>query len=455
VSEDQGYPTVRDMVATMSLGAERWLETGPTILVKLLTQIVLHKQYEENQTHKHVATELTTKKRMVKVMGVVMCMVTGVNLSATLTPAFVINTTLDLWGGPKCVEIMSQFIGCSASTVKNVWASQPPDQNTGLTRLSGLCVHSSDNLGMQKMVQRFCQALHKLKIKIYTASASFNLDPNNYIQYHPLADPALWLRNNRYQGDPMVKTHEQSQAQIREQGAWISHAVKQATGEWQGDSVTGCDPYAVIAEIQKKEKMCTNRWCHECSRWQLPEEEGGPAPTKCGQCTQLLSQSLKRRISTRNEKELRFHATEGRRVLGPLSDRAYTEMASSMMRDQSEEMNPQLHWSNPEEAVHRLYEKRSMELILDNPASGEAQMKLAEDAVERLANSPLGEQQSYTMDVPADVMEMIGRSNMSERVRFSFNHTTRKWLATTDLHSDAVRVESFPEWRNTSAQPRS
>jgi hypothetical protein len=48
VSEDQGYPTVRDMVATMSLGAERWLETGPTILVKLLTQIVLHKQYEEN-----------------------------------------------------------------------------------------------------------------------------------------------------------------------------------------------------------------------------------------------------------------------------------------------------------------------------------------------------------------------------------------------------------------------
>ena len=37
--------------------------------------------------------------------------------------------------------------------------------HAGLTRQSGLVVHSSDNVGMQKMVQKFCEALNKLKIK--------------------------------------------------------------------------------------------------------------------------------------------------------------------------------------------------------------------------------------------------------------------------------------------------
>ena len=77
-------------------------------------------------------------------------------------------------------------------------------------------MHSSDNVGMQKMVQKFCEALKKLKIKTFTASACFLLDPSNFIQYNPYAAPPLWLYNNRYTGDPMELTVAQAEAQICE-----------------------------------------------------------------------------------------------------------------------------------------------------------------------------------------------------------------------------------------------
>ena len=416
VDLQKGYPSVSDMVENMELGAEKWLQTAPPTLVQLLKRIVLHGQFEGNQKQRHTPKNCTTKKRLVKVMGAVMCLVTGVHLTATLTPSFVVNAALDLWGGPQCVELVSQFFGCSAPTVKNIWAAQPADKHAGLTRQSGLVVHSSDNVGMQKMVQKFCEALKKLKIKTFTASACFLLDPSNFIQYNPYAAPPLWLYNNRYTGDPMELTVAQAEAQISERFRWLEHSMQLAAGIYAGDSstdpwlgVAGSDPCAIKAGIKAQEKCSKSRYCHKCGLWAVAEKEGTAAPTKCKQCNSVLSKSLKASLSIRGEQQqTTWHEVTGHRQDSTLADRSYTVVDSSMLRDESDETNPQLHWSNPlHEATHRLHEKRSPPLILENPASSTVQLLLAMDAANRAKAALLGDQQLHTMDVPPEALGAV------------------------------------------------
>ena len=69
--------------------------------------------------------------------------------------------------------------------------------HAGLTRQSGLVVHSSDNVGMQKMVQKFCEALNKLKIKtalsascsVFTVFSVVFLAPSFFDHLHGSTKP--------------------------------------------------------------------------------------------------------------------------------------------------------------------------------------------------------------------------------------------------------------------------
>ena len=202
------HPSVADTADELQAGAEAWLQTAPSVLARLFTKVVLFSELPAPH-------EQGVQKRLVRAAGsgAAMCIMSGVELTLVPTPVPMLHATARRKAGDSVVNVYAKFLGGSSDSVDNYFDAQAfSEEQQGLTDADGMVVVSADNIGCQNMKQKQCQADKKLSIKIWTAMCSVLLSVSNFIQYHPLANPSLWLYKNRYTDNPTVVNAAESKA---------------------------------------------------------------------------------------------------------------------------------------------------------------------------------------------------------------------------------------------------
>jgi len=342
--------------------------------------------------------------------------------------------------------------GGGSNTIDRYWDSQDLQEGFGgLTNSDGLVVVAADNVGCQKTVQKYCQADHKLSVKIYTASASSNLDTKNFIQYCPLAHPVLWLYSNIYRSNPFTLTDAESLALRSEQEKHDEYFLKHAV---QVTDTYGGDPAHKLSLVLALEGQTGKRYCHQCQGFTC-----GDSPV-CAQCKSKVADTLvaataklyvkiegnSGKAAQMDTDETQMDTDEAaqlvdetaqvdaqhnklkrprRQVSLPeqvkfLDVRVHRELnrwgEPVIAQNQSPSkvldsvLNPQIHWAVPEGRVVPLLERRSHPLLNLDPGSAAGQKAICKSFADRIRKSPLQATQRTVITVPVGTAIPAGGS---------------------------------------------
>jgi hypothetical protein len=94
------------------------------------------------------------------------------------------------------------------------------------------------------------------------------LSVTNFIQYHPLANPVLWLYSGRYKENPTILSTEESDAMGSESEKWFSHFFEESdevcSQQPSQASAVWSDPAQELAGILSEQETRKQPYCHKC-----------------------------------------------------------------------------------------------------------------------------------------------------------------------------------------------
>jgi hypothetical protein len=405
---NSGTPNLEEAHNCLKGGPEDFLKTGPQLMGRLLSKIVLHHQLPDKRKKvvkgkvrtRKAPSEAALRSRLVSAAGASMCLIHGVVPRHKTVPVLVLNSQLMVKGGPGVVDLVAKYWGSVSTTCDAWWESVDlSDPNLGLTKGDGLCSGSGDNAQCHEMKQKWCQAANKLKIQTYTGLATWLINRLNFIQYHPMAAPQKWLYSQEYTGNPMILSASEKFVLAEERDRYVNAFLGDAEVLFRDD------PAQKLLLIRAREKSEAEKYCFHCEDYSALVSD--KLPKSCVRCSfkfhkftkevvsQMLAHTNQHKGSARRWHDLTYQVR-----VNTFNEQVITQIRKLVRVPEHLIRNPQIRWRTVSDRVMDVQERTSHPMLKINPGSGDGQLAMVKDIMKRMHHSRLQKACKYSMDVP-------------------------------------------------------